>query len=66
MLEDEGFDPPTATAIPPGISVLQGFPSVAILSVVVTANRMLLPMAHSLAMGGRPFPVTSRAVNIQT
>jgi hypothetical protein len=35
-------------------------------SAVVAAKSAAAPMAHSLAMGGSPLPVTSLAVKIQT
>jgi hypothetical protein len=57
---------PTATAIPPGMRVLHGFPLVIILATVVSVKIKAAPEAHSFDMGGRPFPVTSRAVKIQT
>lgn len=59
---------PTATAIPPGISACQRLleAAVCVRTAVVTAKSTAAPRAHSLAMGGRPWPVTRRAVKIQT
>lgn len=61
-----GRDAPTATATPPGISARQRFPADVILVMVVAEKSTPAPMAHSLAIGGSPFPVTSLAVKIQT
>jgi len=57
---------PTATAIPPGINRLHDLPIEMLLARVVTANASPIHVAHSRAMGGRPFPVTSLAVYIHT
>lgn len=57
---------PTATAMPPGTSGRHRLPIARVLVIVATAKRVPAPIAHCLAMYGSPWPVTSRAVNIQT
>lgn len=57
---------PTATAMPPGNQERHGFPTANVRRMVMTAKRAPAAIAHSFAMCGRPWPVTNRAVNIQT
>lgn len=57
---------PTATAMPPGIQERHGLPTDRVRARVVTAKRTPAPVAHSLAISGKPCPVTSLAVKIQT
>lgn len=52
--------------MPPGISACHFFPAATIRTAVVTANSAAAPMAHSRAIGGKPSPVTRRAVKIHT
>jgi hypothetical protein len=59
-------DLPTAKAIPPGIKACQRFPSPTIRATVIATNNAAPPVAHSRAIGGKPLPVTKRAVKIQT
>lgn len=57
---------PTATAIPPGTHACHHLPCPRTRSAVSKVKRIPAPRAHCQAMGGRPLPVTRRAVNIQT
>jgi len=57
---------PMATAMPPGTSGHHRLLAAYILTAVRAPNRRPKPMANSLASLGRPFPVTSLAVNIHT
>lgn len=64
--EGRGSGLPTATEIPPGIHDRQGFPTASVLTKVATTKTAPAPSAHSFAMYGRPWPVTSLAVKIHT
>ena len=60
------FNVPTATAIPPGTKGRQRLPTAAVLVIVAIAKSIPAPKAHSFAIGGSPWPVTSLAVKIHT
>ncbi len=57
---------PTATAIPPGTQSTHPLPLPLILRAVRPQKSSPAPRAHCHAIAGRPLPVTSRAVKIQT
>lgn len=52
--------------MPPGTQGRHDLPTETVLAKVVQAKSAAAPIAHSLAMGGNPCPVTSLAVKIQT